>query len=477
METATSPAGGARGDGAEDLREARAAAHEVAAAVGLDFADEQLKLRGRDAVLPVRYPLGVAAAGVFGACGVALARLARSRDAAEQVVGVEIDHAALALVSFRQLRLEGQAIGSPGDANPLVGIYRCADGRWIAIHGGFPSLQAPTLRVLGASNDAASIAAAIEQRDSAELEEALAGARQCGVVCRTAVEWRDTEAGQALAAAPLVEIERIGDAPPRPLAPAAQPLAGVRVLDFTRILAGPTCGRFLAAGGADVLAAGCRRLPNVDSYALETSHGKRFVEIDLDHAEGRGLALQLAAGADVFVDSYRSGALARHGLGFEALAQRSPGLIHVAINCYGHRGPWIERPGWELMGQAATGLAVGHGAPDAPRPLWSYPCDYLTGFLAGLGVLQALRQRAEQGGSWQVRVSLARTGMYAEAFGARHDPPPAARDVAERYCRTAATPLGALRYLPLPIELPATPLRWSRLVPGQAVDAPKWLPR
>jgi crotonobetainyl-CoA:carnitine CoA-transferase CaiB-like acyl-CoA transferase len=454
---------------AGDAAEAHAAASQIAEALAIPHEPGQLRIAGEDRVLPVRYPLGIAGAGVFGACGLALADLAALRGAPPQPVDIDVAHAALGQVGFRQVRLDGQPIGSPGDANPMVGIYRCRDGAWIAIHGGFPTLSEPTLRVLGSAGEFDAIAAAIARRDSGELEEALAAERQCGVVCRTAADWQATPAGAALLHEPLVAIARIGDAEPAPLAtiePRSGAMHGVRVLDFTRILAGPTCGRFLAAAGADVVVASTPRLPNMDNYALETSHGKRFADVDLDDAQGLAAAQTLAARCDVLVDSYRTGALERRGLGPRQLAQgRRRGVIYVSINCYGYTGPWTQRPGWELMGQAATGLAVGHGGADRPLPLWCYPCDYLTGYLAGLGVARALVRRAREGGSWHVKVSLARTGMYTESFGPRYDPPPAARDIAAAYCREADTPRGRLRYLPVPITLSATPLHgWQPAV-------------
>lgn len=448
-----------------------------------------LEIVGRDGVLPVRHRLGVAAAGVLGAGGLVLAALARLRGAPDQGVRVDVSHAAYGLVGFRQIRVAGAPVASPGDANPLVGMYRCRDGAWFALHGGFESLRAPTLRLLGASADAASMVQAVGRRDSAELEESFGAHGLCGVVCRSAQDWQRTTAGRILASEPLLTLTRIDDGEPAPLArwgPGQGALAGVRVLDFTRILAGPTCGRMLAAAGAQVLVPVPARLPNIPGYALETGAGKRFLEVDLDEPAGREQALALADGCDVLVDSFRSGSLARRGLGAQALAARraqaragrgaGPGLVYISINCYGHDGPWAARPGWELMGQAATGLSVEHGGAGPPAPLWTYPCDYLTGYLAAIGAARALHRRALEGGSWHVKVSLARTGMHAQAFGMRPGGnPDGAEDHggAEGFCRSVQTPAGALRYLPIPLELSATPLRgWAAPVHLGSGSAP-----
>jgi hypothetical protein len=151
-----------------ECREARSTALRIAADYGVPTQDARLVVSGRDRVLPVRHPLGVAAAGVLGACGLALDALTRARGAPRQTVGIDIGQAAYGLVSFRQLRLDGRPIGSPGDANPLVGIHRCRDGRWFALHGGFDSLREPTLRVLGAQASLESVAAAVSRRDGLE---------------------------------------------------------------------------------------------------------------------------------------------------------------------------------------------------------------------------------------------------------------------------------------------------------------------
>jgi crotonobetainyl-CoA:carnitine CoA-transferase CaiB-like acyl-CoA transferase len=328
--------------------------------------------------------------------------------------------------------------------------------------------------VLGSGADGAAIAAAVAERDSAELEAALAQARMCGVIARRAEEWRAHPQGAALAAGPLVEIEKVADTPPVPLPPAASPLAGIRVADFTRILAGPIASRFLAAAGADVLSLAAPHLPDIPAYALETSHGKRSAWLDLRDPAQAAQARDLVGAADMVVDSYRPGALDRHRLGPATLAARPRGAIHVSINCYGWSGPWVERPGWELMGQTATGLAIGHGGAATPAPLWTYPCDYLTGYLGGLGAIVALARRTREGGSYHVRVSLCRTGMYAAGFGVRYATIPAARALDTRVLRCAATAQGRLQYLPVPLAIDGCDLGWQRFAARKGSDAARW---
>jgi hypothetical protein len=308
----------------------------------------------------------------LGAGGLVLAALARLRGAPDQGVRVDVSHAAYGLVGFRQIRVAGAPVASPGDANPLVGMYRCRDGAWFALHGGFESLRAPTLRLLGASADAASMVQAVGRRDSAELEESFGAHGLCGVVCRSAQDWQRTPAGRILAIEPLVSLTRIGDGEPTPLArwePGQGALAGVRVLDFTRILAGPTCGRMMAAAGAQVLVPVPARLPNIPGYALETGAGKRFMEVDLDEPVGREQALALADSCDVLVDSFRSGSLARRGLGAQALAARraqpraghgrAPASCASRSTATATTGPGRRARAGSSWGKAATGLLGG----------------------------------------------------------------------------------------------------------------------
>jgi crotonobetainyl-CoA:carnitine CoA-transferase CaiB-like acyl-CoA transferase len=458
--------------------EARAAALRICAEAGLASDDADLVITGDAAPkLPSRFPIAIGAAAVIGACGLAMAELWRIRSGRSQRVGVDLGRSAAALLGFRLQRVNGAPAASPGDDNPLVGLYRCRDGRWIALHGGFPSLEQTTLRVLDAQFDRDSITRAVARRDAPELEDALAQARMCGAVVRDAEQWRATPQGALLSHRPLVEIVRIGDAPPQPLPEGDRPLSGVRALDFTRVLAGPTCGKYLACGGADVLLGVARKLPNVEAYVIETGHGKRSALVDLDEPTQRARALELARDADVFVDSYRVGSLAARGFSPEALAERRPGIVAVSISCYGVDGPWRARPGWELLGQAVSGLAAGQGEPGEPKLIRAYACDYPTGFLAAFGAMVALGRRATEGGSWHVRVNLARTGMYMERFGVRYVQVPGLDGGLDRYCVERDSAFGRIRHLPPPFELSETPARWDQLAVPLGTHAAQWLSR
>lgn len=448
--------------------------------LGLGLDADAATFTGADPVLPCRYPVGESAAAVMAAIGLAADRLAGG---APRTVSVDVRHAAAHLRGFLDQRIDGEVLDAdPTGRLPLVGLYRASDGGWVQTYGLFPSLRAPTLAVLGLPDDAdpdrAAMAAAVARYPghAADLAEALnaAGAPAALVLSREA--WDAHPQGRALHALPPVLVERIGDAPPSPprggLDGRSRPLAGLRVLDLTRILAGPACGRTLAEHGADVLALSAPRLPTVRRAWIDTAVGKRAAALDFASSDDRPRLDALLADADVFLQNARPGAFARRGLGAEAVAERRPGIVYVSIDTYGQgggEGPWAGRPGFEPLAQASTGWALEHAIDDEPKIVPALPCDYATGYLAALGVLDALARRATEGGSWHVRASLCRTAMWLRDQPGRVDPagaiPLGAADtLALRRAMTG--PFGVVDHL-----MPAVRIAGSE--PGWTVPAPR----
>jgi hypothetical protein len=280
---------------------------------------------------------------------------------------------------------------------------------------------------------------------------------------RTPAEWDAGEQGLVLAARPPVEVVRIADSAPEPLpAAATAPLSGVRVLDLTRVLAGPACARTLAQYGADVLAIAGPGLPSVPQFVADTGQGKRSASLDLKDAGDRGRLLDLVRDADVFSQGYRVGALERLGLSPAHLAELRPGLVYTSINCYGHEGPWRARPGWEQLAQTVTGMAHVHGT-DGPELQPAAVTDYTTGYLAAYGTLLALEQRARFGGSYLVRVSLCQTGMWIRSLGLAGDGScePLADAEVEAFSTSSQTGFGPMRHLSPVVSMSHTPCRWT----------------
>lgn len=365
----------------------------------------------------------------------------------------------------------------------MTGFYETRDARWIQLHANFPHHLRGILGVLGCGERRAEVAAAIRTRDGATLDAALADAGLCAALIRTPDEWAAHEQARALAALPLFEIERIGDAPVQALGggDASRPLAGVRVLDLTRIIAGPVAGRTLASHGAQVLLVNGPHLPNIAPLVIDNGRGKRSAWLDLRDAAGVDALRRLARQADVFVDAYRPGALALRGFSPDALAALRPGIVCVSISAYGHAGPWSRRRGFDSLVQSASGIAwrerqAAHA--DAPRHLPCQALDHATGYLAAFGAMIALARRAREGGSWQVRLSLAQTGRWLQSFGlvpdGAHAPEITPDDVGDRLDRIAS-PFGVVDAVRPAERLSATPPFFALPPVPLGTDEARWI--
>lgn len=449
----------------------------------------RLSIVGADPVLPTRFPIGDAAVAVMMAGGLLVDAIWQARGGLPQRLSLRTDVAAASLLSFiHQRRIDLPAAARREDAaagvmrfgNATTAMYRAGDGFWVHLHGGFPHLHAGTLALLGCDDGADAVAAAVARFEAQALEDALAERRLCAARIRTADEWRAHPQGQALRDVPVIEVRRIGDAPPRPLVAApSRPLAGVRVLDFTRVLAGPTVGRTLASHGAQVLRVHGPHLPFIEPFAIDTGHGKRSTRLDLRQAHDLRSARALLGDAHVVTLGYRRGALSRFGFDAEQVAADRPGAIVVSVNAYGHTGPWADRGGWEQLAQSATGIAeeqgraVGEGGVPALLP--AAATDYLTGHLGALGALRALERQQREGGSFEVRVSLSRTAMWLQSME-RIDGAPQGVDALalENAMTTTPDARGALRHLGPVLEMSDTPPRWAHTTAGFGEDDPTW---
>jgi crotonobetainyl-CoA:carnitine CoA-transferase CaiB-like acyl-CoA transferase len=439
-----------------------------------------LAITGGDPVLATGFRAGEAAAAVLAAQALAAAELWCSRGGDAQRIELDVRAAAASLVSFMFQRVGH--VSFTREPYPTTALYRARDGRWIHLHGGFRSRES-TLGLLECDDNQESIARAVSRWDAQALEDALAERGACGARLRSAGEWRAHPQGIALEAAPVVEMIRIGDAPAEPLpgpradASGARPLGGVRVLDLTRVLAGPACGRSLAEHGAEVLHVRSPHLPSIEPFVIDTNPGKRSCFLDLDRGEDAAQLRTLVREAHVWSQGYRHGALARRGFGPEALAELRPGIIVVSINCYGHEGPWAPRPGWEQLAQTTTGMAHEHAGAEHPALVPAALNDYTTGYLAALGAMAALARRVSEGGSWHVRVSLSRTAMWIMSLArVPSDAAPRGIDPAAiaPWMIEMETRWGRLTRLGPIARMSATPPRWALPPAPLGSDPPRW---
>jgi crotonobetainyl-CoA:carnitine CoA-transferase CaiB-like acyl-CoA transferase len=434
-------------------------------------------LTGAEPVLPSSFPVGTAAQATIGATALAAAELWRLRTERRQRVRVEMRNAAIEFRSERYLRVDGKDPDDHHDA--IAGLYRCGDGRWARLHTNLPHHRDGLLKLLGCDHDKRAVQRALEHWPAESLETAAAEAGLVVTACRSFAEWDGHLQGRAIANLPLFSIDKIGDAPRLKLTPAERPLSGIKVLDLTRIIAGPVCGRALAGHGAEVLLVTAAHLPSMLPLVIDTGRGKLSATIDLRQSSGRETLAQLVRQADVLVQGYRPGAVAAHGFSAEEVARLRPGIIYASLSAYGHEGPWAYRRGFDSLVQTASGLnlaeAEAFGSPE-PRALPAQALDHATGYLLAFAIMAALQRRAEQGGSWHVRVSLAQTGYWLRQLGridGVHCRDPGFDDVRDRL-QDAPSGFGVLTAVRHAAEMSETPPHWARPSVPLGTHAPGW---
>ncbi|MFM9925092.1 CoA transferase [Variovorax sp. H27-G14] len=435
-----------------------------------------VRLTGADPVLPSSFAVGAAAQSTIAAAALAACELGHLRGTARQQVEVDMQHAALDCTGW--FSLDGRV---PDLWDTFSGLYRCADG-WVRVHANFAHHRDGALRLLKldpATATRADAEAAMATWRAKDFEDAAAAQGLVATALRRFDEWDATPQGQAIAAQPLFTIERIGDAPPRALPPLHEdqrPLTGVRVLDLTRILAGPVGGRALAAYGADVMLVNSPHLPNIESIA-DTSRGKLSAHVDLRTDEGRAALQKLAADAHVFVQGYRPGGVASLGFGPAELARLRPGIVCVSLTAYGTQCPWAGRRGFDSLVQTAMGFnhAESEAAGDGkPRPLPMQILDEATGYLIAFGAAAALRRQQQEGGSWHVQVSLAQTGQWLRGLGRVPGGLSIAKPDLKPYVETSASGFGELAALRHSAQLSRTPGAWPRPSMPPGSHPPVW---
>ncbi|MDR6980196.1 crotonobetainyl-CoA:carnitine CoA-transferase CaiB-like acyl-CoA transferase [Streptomyces sp. 3330] len=468
----------------------------------------------REGELRARLPVRELARACVGACALAGAELGARRAGLAQAPRVRVDDAAVAhaFVSERRLLVDGRA---PVAFAPLSRFWRTADG-WVRTHANYPHHRERLLRALALPRSAgpADVGASLAERSARDVEEAVYAAGGLAVASRTPGEWAAQEQAALIAAHPLVERCRSDEARARtftspedgPLLPAA----GLRVLDLTRVLAGPVATRTLALLGADVLRIDAPRLPELPDQHADTGFGKRSALLDL--TADRRTFEELLAAADVVVTGYRPGALDRFGLSPEALAERRPGLVVAQVSAWGAYGPWGGRRGFDSLVQAATGIAAVEGSAGRPGALPAQALDHGTGYLLAAAVLRALTEQSYEGGSRFVRLALARTAAWltggkswtAEGGGV-HDGGGGNRDVRPEGVRMderegkgitkardrevsgagsagpdpwlteTCSPLGRLRHALPAVSFDGGPVDWARPPGPWGADPARWL--
>ena len=279
-----------------------------------------------DPILPTSFRLGETSAATLAAVGLAVSDLWDLRTGRSQQVAINTRQATASLRSGTYLKIDGAPVSF--GSSTVAGIYPAKNGRWSYLHCNFPNHRAAALEVLGVPEDREAVGKAVAHWDALELEEAIIAANGAGGMVRTMEEWAQHPQGKAVASLPLMEIVKIGDSAPEPLPTGDRPLSGIRVLDLTRVIAGPTCGRTLAEHGADVMKISGAHLPSLGRQEYDTGHGKLSAHLDLREEKDIEILRGLVREADVFSQGYRPGTIGGRGFSPEALAQMLS-LIHI----------------------------------------------------------------------------------------------------------------------------------------------------
>lgn len=434
---------------------------------------EALAFEGEGA-LPSAYPVTDFASGAVAAAGLAVAELASlSRGATPRVT---VDRRLASYWFGWSLQPIGWTL--PPAWDPVAGDYQARDGG-IRLHTNAPTHRAAALSVLGAAEDRRSVARAVAAWAAEDLETAVVQAGGCAAQMRSAQAWCEHPQGRAVAAEPLVAVTqhaRSGVMTWRPTA--GRPLDGLKVLDLTRVLAGPVATRFLAGYGAQVL-----RIdpPGWDEPGVvpEVTLGKRCARLDLRVSVDRFTFERLLAQADVLVHGYRPAALEQLGYGAEVRHQLAPGLIEVTLDAYGWSGPWAERRGFDSLVQMSAGLAEGSmqwNDADKPTPLPVQALDHATGYLVAAATIRGVTRRRLNEVSTRSRLSLARTAaLLMDRASSANENAFALGAAADLASNAELTTWGAGRRLKPPVRIDTAAMAWDRPACALGSSSADWL--
>src|SRR3954467_10847336 len=442
----------------------------------------RVRLTGEEPQIPSLFRVAIAGQTTIAAAGLAAAEIWRLRSGEAQDVHVDMRHAVVECRSERYLRLDGKPPPPAWDA--IAGVYRTGDNRFVRCHTNFPHHRDAVCKVLACEPEREKVQAALMQWKGEDFETAAYAAGGVVALMRSYDEWSSLPQARALAELPLVSIEKIGEAPPKPwpqrLSKGDRPLSGLRVLDLSRVIAGPVAGRTLAAHGADVLLVSGPELPAIPWLTIDTGRGKLTTFIELKSEAGRARLRELLKDADIFSQGYRPRSLAALGFTPEDAAKINPGIVYVTLSAYGHAGPWAGRRGFDSLVQTTIGFnhAEGQAAGiDGPKELPAQMLDRATRLLMAFGAMMARARQSREGGSWHVRVSLAQTGRWLWNLGRVTDgfkTEDLKDESLKPFVEELGPGLGSLRSVKPSAVLSKTPAFWARPSMPLGSHPPQW---
>ena len=449
-----------------------------ALAGGEPAALDAVTLTGEEPQLPSSFRVAAAAQTSIAAAALAAAQLRKLRSGQGQDIAVDMRHAVVECRSERYLRLDDTPPPPAWDA--IAGVYKTRGQRFVRLHTNFPHHRDAVCSVLKCKAERDEVQAALMAWDAEAFETAAYEAGGVVSMMRSYDEWSATPQARALAALPVITFEKIGEAAPKPWPAGDRPLAGLRVLDLSRVIAGPVAGRTLAAHGADVMLVSSPELPAIPWLTIDTGRGKLSTFLDLKREEGRNQMKALLAEADIFSQGYRPQALADLGFSPEEAAAINPGIVYVSLSAYGHVGPWSSRRGFDSLVQTSTGFnhAEGQAAGvDGPKELPAQILDHATGYLMAFGAMMAKARQSQEGGSWHVRVSLAQTGRWLWDLGRIAEglkTEDLKGEAVLPFVEQVPSGFGSLQAIRHAAQLSRTPPFWSRPAMPLGSHPPRW---
>ena len=432
---------------------------------------------------PIAFTASGALPSAFAVTDLACASIAAAGQAISELLQQQTGHLPAVAVDRRlasfwftsSLRPIGWQV--PPLWDPVAGDYATRDG-WIRLHTNAPHHRAAAERVLGACADRAAMAAKVAQWASTELEQAVVDAKGCAAEMRSWAQWQQHPQGLEVIAEPLVHFIADQDEHAKSWQGSVErPLAGIKVLDLTRVLAGPTASRFLAGLGAEVL----RIDPptwNEPGVVPEMTLGKRCARLDLQVPADRAVFESLLKDADILLHGYRADALENLGFGVERRSQLAPGLIDVCLNAYGWSGPWQNRRGFDSLVQMSSGIAEAGQRwkqADKPTPLPVQALDHATGYLMAASAIRLLTERLRNGHGGSARLSLARTAKLLIECGSGTSEALRAEDEQDQGLPLEQTPWGPAHRLLAPLQISGTPLQWALPAMDLGAHRPQWV--
>jgi hypothetical protein len=348
--------------------------------------------------------------------------------------------------------------------DPIAGNYRAADG-WIRLHTNYACHRAAVERVLGA-RDRDTVQAAVAKRPAGEMETAIVEAGGAAAAMHTRSQWLASAAGAATALAPPLDATETRQSDPATwtMTDGERPFTGVRVLDLTRVIAGPVCTKFLAAYGADVLRIDPPGFEEVASLLPETTLGKRTTVLDLTALADRATFETLLADADVLVTGLRADALERLGYDDHALTALNPALVIASLDAYGWDSPWCNRRGFDSLVQMSCGIAADGATAkdrDEPAPLPVQALDHATGWLLAAAITRALTRLLTASVTARIRASLIGTADLLYTLNPPASPPPG--PISNDFTLEDTTTIwGLAKRVPLPGRIDGIRPHWTQ---------------